>query len=118
MGTVTQENLQVQIGHSVTPGNFALSNGRLRLHTAQTASQRLMKLAAGESQTVFWQVTYPATTNVGYPYTIWANTTTGCKSSQNSQFKTQRELSTSANKLQPTGAMILVNPPVVAPACW
>lgn len=115
-GAVTQENLYVHLGDGTTPGKFLVSSGgSLALQAAQPATQRLNRLDAGQTETFYWAITYPPSINVSYPYTIWATTTSGCSSSQQNQIKTERQISANANKLLPTGAMVLVAPKVVTP---
>lgn len=109
-------NLAVHLGDGVTPGKFPTSNGgSLALQTNQPATQHVMQLAAGQTETYYWAVTYPPTMNIGYAYTMWATTNGGCKSSKNSQIKTARQISASANKILPTGSLVVVSPNVVTP---
>ncbi|MCE7979936.1 MAG: hypothetical protein DYG89_01990 [Caldilinea sp. CFX5] len=115
-GAGAQENLQLAIGDGATPGTFpAGGSGALALLAKQTPTQWLPTLAPGQSETFYWAVTYPPTMNVSYPYVIWATTADGCTSSAKSEITTQRNLSTNANKLLPSGSLVQVAPGAVAP---
>ncbi len=110
------QNFYLHLGDGTTPGKFAQSaGGSLTLKTGQSATQRIIRLGVGETETYYWAVTYPPTMNVGYPYTVWLTDNAGCQTSKNSQIKTERQISASANKLLPTGSMMVVSPNVVTP---
>lgn len=112
----TIEKLNVHLGDGKTPGQFATSkDSSLALHGAQPATYQLGELGAGQTKTFYWSITYPPTMDVGYSYTVWVTAANDCQSSKNSQIKTERQLSASANKLLPTGAMVQVSPNVVTP---
>lgn len=112
----TLENLSIHLGDGKIPGQFASSKeSRLALHGAQPASYQRLELSAGQTKTFYWAITYPPTTDVGYAYTVWATADHDCQSSKNSQIKTERQISASANKLLPTGAMVQISPNVVTP---
>lgn len=109
-------NVQVYMGDGATPGRFPESGGgALALLDANDAAHRLGALGPGESATAYWPVTYPPTFDVSYSYVVWATSSEGCSASRSSQITTQSEISATANKLLPTGAMLLVSPQQPAP---
>jgi hypothetical protein len=115
-GPTDLTNLRVHIGDGTTPGNFtATGGGALRLLDQQDATHLLLRIPAGGSVTSYWPVTYPATFNLSYSYTIWATTTTGCSTAQSAQITTQSEISAAANKLLPTGGLLQMSPQSAAP---
>jgi hypothetical protein len=111
-GSAPASPVLVSIGNGTTPGSFP--NG-LALLTGSPATYTIAELPPGASTTAYWPVTYPPTFDVGYNYTIWAASPDGCTGSASSVLTTQREISATANKLQPTGASILVYPSSVGP---
>lgn len=115
-GATAIQNFFLHLGDGSTPGKFATSAGSsLALKTGQSATQRIVELGAGATETYYWAVTYPPTMNIGYSYTVWLTNNAGCQTSKNSQIKTERQISASANKLLPTGSMVVVSPNVVTP---
>lgn len=115
-GSTALADLRLHIGNGTAPGVFpAGSGGSLRLLDGQDATRQIAGIPAGGSTTSYWPVTYPPTYDISYGYTVWAETPSGCVSSQSSQITTQSEISASANKLLPTGSFLLVYPQTVAP---
>ena len=102
-------------GAVVNDVTVEFSGNQLSLINGSPASYYLNDLAAGESITAYWPVTYPATFDVGYGYTISASNADGCMASSSSVLTTQSEISANSNKLLPTGATVSVNPSVVTP---
>ena len=109
-------NVSVRIGNGVTPGVFAtVSGGGLGMLDAKDSTHFLNDMGAGAKATNYWPVTYPATFDVTYPYTVWATTPSGCSASATSNITTQSEISASANKMLPKGAILQVYPSQVTP---
>lgn len=112
----TVQDVFANIGNGTTPGQFPATNGgRLALLDATDANHFLGDMAPGKSITAYWPVTYPATFDVSYNYTIWAANAANCSASSSNQITTQSEISATANKLQPTGGLITVSPSKVPP---
>jgi uncharacterized repeat protein (TIGR01451 family) len=72
-GPETVSNILVHIGDGQTPGNFQEANGKklALLAGATDATRHLGQIASRQSRAFFWQVFYPATGGVEYPYKIW-----------------------------------------------
>lgn len=114
-GATTAQDVYVSIGDGVTPGVFPQTNGgALALLDASTATRYVGSLAPGQNVTVYWQTTYPPTFDVSYGYTIWA-ANEFCSAQASSAITTQSEISATANKLLPTGALLQVWPDPVRP---
>ena len=115
-GTTPITNLRVSIGDGTTPGTFSsVEGGSIGLAPSESATRVFNSLGTGESRAVYWVVTYPFTYDVTYPYQIWASNDTGCQSSDQSEITTQSEISASANKILPTGSLMLITPQSVTP---
>ena len=110
------QNVQMMIGNGTTSGSFNLVSGKsLLLLTNEAATRKLQTLGAGESTVFYWTITYPFTYDVNYPYTMWATADGGCSASQSSQITTQSQISASANKLMPKGALLQTSPQQALP---
>jgi len=73
------DNLRLHIGNGTTPGTFTATSGKaLRLRNGSDATRLISTIPAGGSITSYWPISYPATYDVSYPYTIWAETSSGC----------------------------------------
>ncbi|MFN8494569.1 MAG: carbohydrate binding domain-containing protein [Caldilineaceae bacterium] len=115
-GAAAVQNVQMMIGNGATPGSFNLVSGKsLLLLTNEAATRKLQTLGAGESTVFYWTITYPFTYDVTYPYTLWATADGGCSASQSSQITTQSQISATANKLMPKGALLLTAPQQALP---
>jgi uncharacterized repeat protein (TIGR01451 family) len=101
-GTGPASNLVVYIGDGKTPGSFLEVNGKkLSLLGGVTdASRSLGSLDPQKSRTVFWQVFYPATMGIEYPYKIWATADGDCSESANALLRTHGSSSAGTNKIK------------------
>ena len=112
----TVEEITVAIGDGNTAGRFSAVNGQqLSLLPNEQASKTLGELQPGANSVFYWSLTYPLTTNTSYPYTVWATVKDGCTQTTQSTLTPQTTLSTSANKIAPSGSTMLVSPSKVTP---
>lgn len=111
-----QEPMQLHLGDGVTPGNFTANNGKaLSLLSGETASRQLPLLDPGVSTVVYWSVSYPATFDITYTYSVWATGNDACRSEKSGKFTTQKSIGASSNKLLPKDSLLLLTPKSFAP---
>jgi len=72
------------------------------------ATRFIVDLAPGESETIYWMLSYPLTNGKTYPMTIWASSADGCFVQGNHTYTTQSTVSAAANKM--LGTVTLVPP--------
>lgn len=115
-GNSTLDELTIAIGDGSTAGAFAAVNGQqLRLLANERATKTLSDMAAGATQTLYWMLAYPLTTDANYPYRIWATIPDGCTQKVESSVTPQATVSAAANKLAPSGSSLLVSPSKATP---
>ena len=111
-GASTAENVYVYIGNGTTPGSFGLGSDGTTILTLLgsmiDAIRYIGKIEPGQSKTIFWQLDYPPTYGVTYPFTVWASNEDGCTTTDDGTLQTRSALSASANKLLGT---ISIDPP-------
>ncbi|MCL6643290.1 MAG: DUF11 domain-containing protein, partial [Candidatus Bipolaricaulota bacterium] len=72
------------------------------------ATRFLGTLPAGATRTVYWHVVYPSTSDISYPYTVWATSENSCGASQSATLQTKHSSAASSNRiLPPDGSMTL-----------
>ncbi|MCR4404489.1 MAG: hypothetical protein NUW06_04320 [Candidatus Acetothermia bacterium] len=101
-GASPANDVYVHIGNGVTPGTFPAGSDGKRLAMLDgigDATRYIVDLAAGESKTIFWQLTYPPTFNQTYGFTVWADNEAGCFATDSETVMTRSALTASANKL-------------------
>ena len=110
--TGTAENIYVYIGNGTTPGSFNMgddgSTQLALLGGTPDATRYIGNIEAGQSKTVFWQLEYPTTYDVSYPFSVWADNEDGCSATDDGNLQTRSALSARANRMLGT---ISVDPP-------
>jgi hypothetical protein len=107
-GAATAYDVYMYIGNGITPGTFnAGSDGnRLAMLSGPSYATRYIgNLAPGESNTVYWMLTYPLTDGQTYPMTIWADSAEGCFAQGSHTYTTQSTISAQADKILGTVTM-------------
>lgn len=110
-GAATAYDVYMYVGNGITPGTFnAGSDGnRLAMLSGPSYATRYIgNLAPGESETVYWMLTYPLTDEETYPMTIWADSAEGCSVQGSHTYTTQSAISAQADKILGT---VTVDPP-------
>jgi uncharacterized repeat protein (TIGR01451 family) len=110
-GAATAYDVYMYVGNGITPGTFnAGSDGnRLAMLSGPSYATRYIgNLAAGESKTVYWMLTYALTYGQTYPMTIWAGNAAGCSVSTSHTYTTESTISAQSDKILGT---VTMNPP-------
>jgi uncharacterized repeat protein (TIGR01451 family) len=101
-GGATAHDVYMYVGNGITPGTFAPgSDGQTlsMLGSVGDATRFIVDLVPGESETVYWMLTYPLTDAETYPMTIWAGNAEGCLVQGSHVYTTQSTISAAANKM-------------------
>ncbi len=109
-GSTVLKNVTVFLGNGTTPGSFDDAGGQSlqMLGSPSEANRFLGNLPPGATRTLYWHVVYPSTTDISYPYTVWATSENSCSAAQSATLQTKSASALSSSKiLPPDGSMTL-----------
>ncbi len=109
-GSTVLKNVTVFLGNGTTPGSFDDAGGQSlqMLGSPSEANRFLGNLPPGATRTLYWHVVYPSTTDISYPYTVWATSENNCGAAQSATLQTKSASALSSSKiLPPDGSMTL-----------
>ncbi len=111
-GSTVLKNVTVFLGNGTTPGTFDDAGGQSlqMLGSASEATRFLGNLPAGAARTLYWHVVYPSTTDISYPYTVWATSENSCGAAQNATLQTKSASALSSSKILPADGSMTIEP--------
>ncbi|MFN4217935.1 MAG: hypothetical protein ACK4HB_01395 [Candidatus Bipolaricaulia bacterium] len=111
-GSTALKNVTVFLGNGTTPGVFddAGGQGLQMLGSSSEATRFLGNLSAGATRTLYWHVVYPSTTDISYPYTVWATSESSCSAAQSATLQTRSASALSSSKILPTDGSVTLEP--------
>lgn len=111
-GTGPVNNLTLSLGNGTVPGTFDEVGGQSlqMLGSMSDATRSVGNLEAGATRVVYWHVTYPATVDISYSYTVWATSDDGCSASQSATLQTKSSSAASSNRILPSDGSVMMEP--------
>lgn len=111
-GSTVLKNVTVFLGNGTTPGAFDDVGGQSlqMLGSANEATRFLGNLPAGAARTLYWHVVYPSTTDISYPYAVWATSESSCSAAQSATLQTKSASALSSSKILPTDGSMTLEP--------
>ncbi len=111
-GSTALKNVTVFLGNGTTPGSFDDAGGQSvqMLGSSSEATRFLGNLPAGATRTLYWHVIYPSTTEISYPYTVWATAENSCSATQSATLQTKSASALSSSKILPTDGSMTLDP--------
>jgi len=111
-GSTVLKNVTVFLGNGTTAGTFDDAGGQSlqMLGPSSEALRFLGDLPAGATRTLYWHVVYPSTTDISYPYTVWATSENSCGTAQSATLQTKSASTLSSSRILPTDGSITLEP--------
>ncbi len=106
------KNVTLFIGDGTTPGTFESvgAESLQMLGSPREATRPLGNLPPGATRTVYWHVLYPNTSDISYPYSVWATSENNCGASQSATLHTKNSSAASSSRILPTDGSVTVEP--------